>query len=67
MAKMKMKTNRSAAKRFKITAKGKILRRQSGGSHYNTKKSSSRKRRLRKTVVLNKGWEDKIRGLLKKF
>jgi len=67
MAKVKMKTNRSALKRFKITAKGKILRRQCGGSHYNTKKPSSRKRRLRKTTTLNKSWEDKVRGLLKEF
>ena len=39
MAKVKMKSNRSAKKRFKITAKGKIKRWHAGGSHYNTKKA----------------------------
>lgn len=41
-----MKTNRSAAKRFKVTAKGKIKRQRGGGDHLNTKKSRKRKRRL---------------------
>ena len=44
--KVKVKSNRSAAKRFKITASGKIKRAQGGGSHLNVKKSRKRKRRL---------------------
>lgn len=67
MAKVKMKTNRSVAKRFKVTATGKIMRRKGGGSHYNTKKPVKRKKRLGKWTVVNKGWEDKVRGLLKVF
>ena len=67
MAKVKMKTNRSVAKRFKLTATGKIMRRKGGGAHYNTKKPTKRKKRLNKWVVVNKEWEDKIRGLLKVF
>ncbi|MDQ7038264.1 MAG: 50S ribosomal protein L35 [Aquificota bacterium] len=67
MAKVKMKTNRSARKRFKITATGKIKRRKSGGAHYNTKKSSSRKRRLRQATTVKANMEDHIRGLLKEF
>ncbi len=47
MAKIKMKTNRSAAKRFRATGSGKIKRYRSGKSHLNVKKSSRRKRRLR--------------------
>lgn len=42
----KVKTNKSAAKRFKVTGSGKILRRQHGRAHLLSKKSSSRKRRL---------------------
>lgn len=42
----KMKTNKSAKKRFKITGSGKILRRQHGRAHLLVKKSSTRKRRL---------------------
>jgi len=43
-----MKTNKTAAKRFKVTAKGKIKYWKGGISHYNTKKSSKRKRQGRK-------------------
>ena len=42
----KMKTHRSGAKRYKITAGGKILRRKAGKGHLLQHKSGSRKRRL---------------------
>ena len=42
----KMKTNRSAAKRFKITGKGKVKRRQANKSHILTKKTSKRVKRM---------------------
>ena len=42
----KMKTNRSAAKRFSATGSGKIRRNKGGKSHTNIKKSSKRMRRL---------------------
>ena len=48
----KMKTHRGAAKRFKLTAKGKVVRRKSNKQHILTKKSSKRKRRLRKSVLV---------------
>ncbi|MEN3029028.1 MAG: 50S ribosomal protein L35 [Aquificaceae bacterium] len=67
MAKVKMKSNRSAKKRFKITATGKIKRQKAGGAHYNTHKAKDRKRRLRKATLVNSGWEDKIKGMLKEF
>ncbi len=65
MAKIKMKSNRSAKKRFKITATGKIKRWHAGGSHYNTKKAKDRKRRLRKSTLVKPSWHDKVMGLLK--
>ena len=43
----KMKTNKAAARRFKITATGKILRKQAGKRHINEWKSPDRKRKLR--------------------
>ena len=46
MGKLKMKSNRSAAKRFKLTGSGKIKRSSGGKSHLNAKKSRKRKRRL---------------------
>ena len=42
----KMKTDRGAAKRFKVTGTGKIRRRQAFGSHLLEKKPSTRTRRL---------------------
>ncbi|PMQ02403.1 MAG: 50S ribosomal protein L35 [Dictyoglomus sp. NZ13-RE01] len=42
----KLKTRSSAAKRFKVTATGKILHKKAGMRHNLGKKSSSRKRRL---------------------
>lgn len=47
----KQKTHRGAAKRFKISAGGKLVRRQSMKSHILTKKTRKRKRRLRQQVV----------------
>jgi len=41
-----MKTRTSAAKRFKVTGTGRILRRRAGKSHLLTKKSRRRKRNL---------------------
>ncbi len=43
----KMKTNRGAAKRFKKTGSGKIVRSKAFSSHILTKKSTKRKRKLR--------------------
>jgi large subunit ribosomal protein L35 len=42
----KMKTQRGAMKRFKLTAKKKVKREKAYGSHILTKKSSKRKRGL---------------------
>ncbi|AJC50341.1 50S ribosomal protein L35 [Coxiella endosymbiont of Amblyomma americanum] len=44
----KLKTNRGAAKRFKITGQGGIKRAVANHNHILTKKSQKRKRRLRK-------------------
>jgi len=43
----KMKSNRGAAKRFKVTGSGKLVRARAYKSHILTKKTSKRKRRLR--------------------
>ena len=49
----KLKTNRSAAKRFKKTGTGKIKRMKSGARHILGKKTTKRKRHLRKAVLVN--------------
>ena len=50
----KVKTKRAAAKRFKITGTGKLLRHKAYKSHILTKKSTKRKRNLRKATVTDK-------------
>ena len=47
----KNKTNRSLKKRFKITATGKLKRKQAGKKHLLSHKTGKRKRQLRATVV----------------
>lgn len=47
----KIKTNRSAAKRFKKTGTGKLKRMKAYKSHILTKKSTKRKRNLRKATI----------------
>jgi large subunit ribosomal protein L35 len=42
----KMKTHRAAAKRFRVTRKGKVLHRKATGNHMLTKKTGSRRRRV---------------------
>ena len=49
----KIKTNRAAAKRFKRTGTGKIVRAKAFKSHILTKKARARKRRLRQTTVID--------------
>jgi len=47
----KIKTNRAAAKRFKKTGTGKLVKMKAYKTHNLTKKSAKRKRNLRKDVV----------------
>ena len=49
----KVKTCRAAAKRFKKTGKGKLVRNKAYKSHNLTKKSQKRKRNLRKSTVVD--------------
>mgnify|MGYP000856933244 FL=1 len=47
----KIKTNRSASKRFKVTGTGKLKRNKAYKSHILTKKSTKRKRNLRQATI----------------
>jgi large subunit ribosomal protein L35 len=60
----KMKTHRGAAKRFKKTGTGKIMRAGANKQHILTKKSSKRKRKLRKNVLLHPTDERRIRQMI---
>ncbi|MDD7463949.1 MAG: 50S ribosomal protein L35 [Anaerococcus sp.] len=64
MAKNKMKTRRAAAKRFKVTGSGKLKRNKAYKGHLTAKKSPARKRRLRKSTLVSKADEKRIKELL---
>lgn len=60
----KLKTNRSAAKRFKCTAKGHFKHRSAFRNHILTKKSSKRKAGLSKMAVVHKTDEKRVQTML---
>ncbi len=60
----KLKTKRAAAKRFKVTGTGKIARRKAYASHILTKKSTKRKRNLRKGALLDSANRKQVKRLL---
>jgi large subunit ribosomal protein L35 len=47
---VKQKTHRGAAKRYRVTGTGKVMRRKATGNHMLGKKSGSQKRRITGTV-----------------
>ncbi|KIC91905.1 MULTISPECIES: 50S ribosomal protein L35 [unclassified Flavihumibacter] len=60
----KVKTNSSAKKRFKVTASGKITHQKAFKRHILTKKSTKRKRGMRKAGVVSKPNMDFVQRLL---
>jgi large subunit ribosomal protein L35 len=60
----KMKTNRGAAKRFKLTGSGKIKRNKAYSSHILTKKSTKRKRGLRQGDIVDASDHKGIKRIL---
>jgi large subunit ribosomal protein L35 len=64
MKKLKLKTHRGAAKRFKKTATGKFKRGQSFKRHILTSKTTRRKRALRKMVLVADQDQKKLERML---
>ena len=60
----KLKTRKGVAKRFKITKSGRIKKRSANRGHLLSKRSTKRKRKLRKSGYLSPAEENKIRRLL---
>ena len=59
----KVKTKRGVAKRIKKTGTGKYVRMKSNKSHILTKKTTKRKRGLRKSTEVDKGNSKKIKQI----
>ncbi|NLJ66833.1 MAG: 50S ribosomal protein L35 [Clostridiales bacterium] len=60
----KIKTHRGAAKRFSLTKSGKVKRAKAYKSHRLTKKTTKRKRNLRKGSYIAAAEEKNIRRLI---
>jgi len=63
-AKLKLKTHKGAAKRFKLTAGGKIVRRRAFARHILTSKPSKRKRKLGQATAVSAADAQKVRAML---
>jgi len=59
-----LKTNRSAAKRFKLTGTGKIVRGHSHGRHILTKKARKRVRKLSSSTLVSKADTPRVKRML---
>lgn len=62
--KLKVKTHRGAAKRFKITKNGKVLRMHSGKRHLLGTKPTNRMRRLKKMTPVSPADAGNVRKML---
>ncbi|MDI6703612.1 MAG: 50S ribosomal protein L35 [bacterium] len=60
----KLKTKSGAKKRFRITSSGKIKRKKANLSHILTKKKTSRKRKLRKAILISQMDKKRIRKMI---
>jgi len=61
-----MKTNRGAAKRFRVTGSGKVVHRKAWGSHLFKSKTRSRQIRLKGNNVVSAADEDRAKRMLGK-
>ncbi len=60
----KMKTHRGAAKRYRVTGRGKLVRKQGYNSHLFTSKSAKRKRHLDKNAQVDAADAGNVRKVL---
>ncbi|PIQ61261.1 MAG: 50S ribosomal protein L35 [Bacteroidetes bacterium CG12_big_fil_rev_8_21_14_0_65_60_17] len=60
----KMKSNSGAKKRFTLTGSGRVKRKKAFTSHILTKKSQKRKRNLRKSTVVDKTDEARMKRMI---
>jgi large subunit ribosomal protein L35 len=60
----KMKTKKTAAKRFKITGTGRVRRPKQGANHGMQEKSRKRVRRLVKSDMIDKTFEKHVKRML---
>jgi len=59
-----MKTNKSVAKRVRLTARGKLLRHRAGAGHLKSRKSNKRLRKLRKACLVAPRFAKQAKAML---
>ncbi|MGD1910280.1 MAG: 50S ribosomal protein L35 [Rivularia sp. (in: cyanobacteria)] len=60
----KLKSRKAAAKRFRATGTGKIVRRKAFKNHILEKKTTGKKNKLSKAVLVDERDADNVRGML---
>jgi large subunit ribosomal protein L35 len=60
----KLKTRKAAAKRFRVTSTGKIMRRKAFKNHLLQHKSANKKRNLSKMAVVDESDAENVRLML---
>lgn len=60
----KIRTNRGAMKRFKLTGSRKVKRNKAYASHILTKKTSKRKRKLKKPDLVSSSEKKRVKRML---
>jgi large subunit ribosomal protein L35 len=60
----KVKTTKSAAKRFKVTKSGKFKRSKSFRGHLKTSKTAKRRRNLRRSIVISASDHKRVQQML---
>ncbi len=60
----KMKSNRGAMKRFKLTGTGRVKRKKAFASHILTKKSPKTKRGLRKITLVSAADQKRVKRMI---
>jgi large subunit ribosomal protein L35 len=60
----KMKTNKAAAKRFRVSGSGRVRRPKAGGNHGMQEKSRKRLRRLRQNDMVDSTMQKHVKKLL---
>ena len=60
----KNKTHKGTKKRIKVTSTGKLMKKRAFGGHLLTKKTSNRKRKIRKALAVDATNEARLRDLL---
>ena len=61
---MAMKTHKATAKRVKITATGKVLKRKAGQDHFNSRESGNTTRNKRTDLEMAKTFQKTVKSLL---